>query len=161
MMHPISIRMAEETDLDRLCGLYIEFHEFHARHLPAYLRSLGKSSAKERKELRDRILKIIQGDDSSIVVADWSGRVIGLAEIYLRQPDLANQAVVPKLYAHLQSLLVTDDLKLQGIGNQLLHAAETWARDRGAVELRLDIWNFQPVLWSFTRNWATTPSGVG
>jgi GNAT superfamily N-acetyltransferase len=75
-------------------------------------------------------------------VAEGLGRVLGLAEIYLRHPEPKNLAVVPKLYAHLQSLLVTEAFRDQGFGHQLLQAAEAWARDRDAIELRLDIWEF-------------------
>jgi diamine N-acetyltransferase len=75
-------------------------------------------------------------------VAEGSGRVLGFAEIYLRRPDPKNPAVVPKQYTHLQSLSLTEAFTHQGIGNQLLQAAEAWARDREVVELRLDIWEF-------------------
>lgn len=141
-MNTASIRLAEEPDLDTLCDLYLEFHEFHAQHLPNYLRTLDSSSAKEREELRHKIMEIIQGNDSAILVAECSGRVIGFAEIYLRNPDPTSRVVVSKPYAHLQSLAVTEGFKRQGIGSQLLHTAEFWASDRGAVELRLDIWEF-------------------
>ncbi len=141
-MKTISIRLANVSDLESLCDLYSEFHEFHAHHLPDYLRTLGSASAKEREELRNKIIEIIQGSDSDILVAEGSGRVLGFAEIYLRHPEPKNLAVVPKLYAGLQSLSVTEAFRHQGIGNQLLKAAEAWARDHDAIELRLDIWEF-------------------
>jgi len=75
-------------------------------------------------------------------VAEGSGLVLGFAEIYLRHPDPKNLAVVPKLYAHMQSLSVTEAFRDQGFGHQLLKAAEVWARDHDAIELRLDIWEF-------------------
>lgn len=141
-MNPTTIRLAEESDLHTLCDLYFKFHEFHAQHLPDYLHTLDNSSTKEREELRYKIKHIIQGNDSAILVVDCSGQVIGFAEIYLKHPDPTNRAVVPKQYAHLQSLSVTEVFRREGVGNQLLQAAEAWARYRGAVELRLDIWEF-------------------
>jgi len=141
-MDKASIRLANESDLDALCDLYFEFHEFHARHVPAYLRSLGNPSGQARDELRQKIREIIQGERSTILVADLSGQTIGLAEIYLRQPDPTNPAVVPTLYAHLQSLVVTEPLRRQGVGKQLLQAAQVWAQENGAAEMRLDIWEF-------------------
>jgi GNAT superfamily N-acetyltransferase len=136
------IRLANESDLDALCDLYFEFHEFHARHVPAYLRSLGNPSKQAREELRQKIREIIQGEHSTIFVADFSGQTIGLAEIYLRQPDPTNLALVPTPYAHLQSLVVTEPLRMQGVGEQLLQAAQVWAQENGAAEMRLDIWEF-------------------
>jgi ribosomal protein S18 acetylase RimI-like enzyme len=61
---------------------------------------------------------------------DCSGQVIVFAEIYLKHPDPTNRAVVPKQYAHLQSLSVTEVFRREGVGNQLLQAAEAWARYR-------------------------------
>jgi GNAT superfamily N-acetyltransferase len=141
-MDKVSIHLANESDLDAMCDLYMEFHEFHARHLPAYLRSLGTPSEQEREELRYKIQEIIRGEGSTILVADISGQIIGLAEIYLHHPDPNNQAVVPTPYDHLQSLVVTQSFRRLGIGAQLLQAAQTWATEKGAVEMRLDIWEF-------------------
>jgi GNAT superfamily N-acetyltransferase len=42
----------------------------------------------------------------------------------------------------LQSLAVTEEFRRKGIGDQLLQASEAWGRDRGAVELHLDILEF-------------------
>ncbi len=137
-----TIRTAVETDLDTLCDLYYEFHEFHAHHIPEYLRSLGKPTARERLDLRQRIKQIMEGSGSIILVADESGRVIGFAEIYLKNIDLVDRTLVPRAYAYLQSLSVTEECRSKGVGMRLLNAAETWANEQGAAELRLDIWDF-------------------
>lgn len=84
----------------------------------------------------------MQGHDSALLVADLSGKVIGFAEVYLRHTDPDNPVVTPMDYAHLQSLMVTQDHKRQGIGIQLLQAVEAWACERGAVEIHLDVWEF-------------------
>lgn len=138
----IILRPANETDLEALCDLYFEFHEFHARYLPFFLRSLGEPSAEEREELKRRLMEIIQGSGSAILVAEDSRHVIGFAEIYLRQPDQSIRGVTPITYAHLQSFMVTDSFRCKGIGRQLLQAVEAWSLERGAVELRLDTWDF-------------------
>lgn len=138
----VTIRPAKETDLKTLCDLYFEFHEFHAHYFPSFLQSLGEPSAKELEELGRKVMEIIQGSGSTILVAEESGRVVGFAEIYLRQPDPDNLALTPTIHAHLQSLLVTSTFRRKGIGRRLLRAAEAWAIERGAVELRLDIWEF-------------------
>jgi hypothetical protein len=64
------IRKAEEPDLDALCELYYEFHEFHAHHLSNELRPLDNTSTQHREELRNKIKEIIQKDDPAILVAD-------------------------------------------------------------------------------------------
>lgn len=136
------IRSGEESDLDSLCDLYFEFHEFHAQYLPAYLQSLGEPTVHERMELRQAIMDILQGSESAILVAEESGRIVGFAEIYLKLPDPNDRAKTHTPYAHLQSLYVAEAFRHKRIGKQLLQAVEDWARMRGAVELTLDIWEF-------------------
>lgn len=140
-MTPI-IRPAEQTDLDTLCDLYLEFHEFHTRHLPAYLRSLGESSEQERLKLGLEIMQILDGRDSDILVAEVSGRLIGFAEVHLKLPDDKDHAKTHTSYVHLQSLSVTESFRHKNIGTLVLKTAESWVRQHGAAELRLDIWEF-------------------
>lgn len=45
-------------------------------------------------------------------------------------------------YSHLQSLMVVEGFRGQGVGTLLIEAAEEWARERGAREMRLDTWEF-------------------
>ncbi len=141
-MEQTIVRPAGEPDLDSLCDLYFEFHEFHAQHLPDFLQSLAKPTQEDRRELHSEIKKILDGNQSTILVAEHSGRVIGFAEIHLRQPDLSDRAKTPITYAHLQSLAVSEPYRLKGIGKLLLKAAEDWAHAHGALELRLDAWEF-------------------
>lgn len=141
-MENIFIRLANESDLSALHSLYLEFHEFHAKYLPAYLHSLGAPSDQEREISLSKIREVIKGTSSAILVAEISGKPIGMAEIFLKQPDPGSYGAVPVIYAHLQSLAVTEGFRQQGVGSQLLQAAGAWARDRGAVEMRLEVWEF-------------------
>ncbi len=136
------IRPAQENDLDTLCDLYIEFHEFHARHLPAFLQPLGEPGEQERQELRRAILELLNDADSTILAAEENYHIIGFAELHLKHPDLKDRAKTPIPYVHLQSLAVTRLFRRKCVGRRLLQAAEAWARVHGANELRLDIWEF-------------------
>lgn len=138
-MEGVVIRPASTEDIEALCRLYGEFHEFHVRIVPDRLRSLEGSG--NNSELISSLKKIMGSDESAIFVAEVEGKTTGLAEVYLRE-DKANPAVVSHRYGHLQSLLVTDDLRKQGTGKKLVDAAETWAKEKGATEMRLDIWEF-------------------
>ncbi|HSB67309.1 MAG TPA: GNAT family N-acetyltransferase [Anaerolineales bacterium] len=138
----ITIRPAEDSDLKALCDLYFEFHEFHAHYLPDFLRLLGEPTANELLEISQKLKDIIHGSDSTILVAENSSQVIGLAEVYIKHPDAANRGVNPTPYAHLQSLVVTQAYRRKRVGSMLLDAAEGWSRTRGAVDLTLDIWEY-------------------
>src|SRR5690606_33485467 len=63
------------------------------------------------------------------------------AHICLRHEGL--QAVLQeRTYGYLQSLVVQARFRRHGIGRQLVHAAEVWAQEREAIEMRLDTWLF-------------------
>ena len=102
-MKKISTRTADNSDLDSLCNLYFEFHEFHALYLPTFLKSLGKPTEQERVELTQAIMQILNHEDSVILVAEEQGIIIGFAEVHLKQPDAADRAKSSTPYAHLQT----------------------------------------------------------
>jgi GNAT superfamily N-acetyltransferase len=141
-MNKTSVRQAAVSDVDALCELYLEFHEFHTRHLPDQLRRLEKASPEEHEDLCNNIIEIMHAHDTAILVAEHADRVIGFAEIHLKHPDPSNQAVVAKTTLHVQSLYVTASCRRTGIGGELLQAAEDWGHVRQAVEIRLDTWEF-------------------
>ena len=138
----INICQAIDSDLEELCGLYYELHEFHAKYLTAYLKSLGEPSGNDRVLLMDEIKRVINGSDSTILVAESASQVIGLADIRINSPDPTNRGINPTPYAHLQNLVVTQVYRRIGVGILLLQAAEDWSRARGVVDLTLDVWEF-------------------
>jgi GNAT superfamily N-acetyltransferase len=84
---------------------------------------------------------MLTASDATVLVAKRDARILGLAEVYLRR-DEEHAAVVAHAYGYLQSLMVVADMRRRGIGTLLLHAAERWAAERGARELRLETWEF-------------------
>jgi GNAT superfamily N-acetyltransferase len=51
-------------------------------------------------------------------------------------------AVVQRRYALLQSLAVTEAHRRHGLGLQLMAVAERWAREQGASEMEIAVWEF-------------------
>ena len=132
------IRAAEDADVPSLVRLFIEFHEFHVRGVPDRLRVPERY---DEEELSSIVRSTINGESSSILVLEDRGHIRGLAEIYVKD-DEAGSLVAGRRYGYLQSLLVADDHRRRGWGSALLHEAEEWARQQGAEEVRLDIWEF-------------------
>ncbi len=83
----------------------------------------------------------MQSKDSALFVAKSDGRIVGLAEVYLRH-DEPNQATVARCYGYLQSLMVDPGFRRQGIATRLMAVAEGWAQEHGAAEMRLQSWEF-------------------
>ena len=138
-MDSVIVRHAADRDIEVLTDLYKEFHEFHVKGLPDRLQS---PLTYVDEGMRSKLAGILEAEGSTIFVAEFDGRVIGLAEVYLKE-DEANPFKVLHTYAHLQSMMVTGNHRRQKVGRKLLLAVERWAKERGASEIRLDIWEFE------------------
>lgn len=150
-MNDVKIRLAGKKDQKVLCRLYIEFHEFHVRGVPERLWSLGDSDKYDCSELYPKLEKIIKSEDSVIFLAEVDEEPVGLAEVYIRE-DKPDPARVQRRYGFLQSLIVTQKTRKQGIGKKLVQASESWAKEKGAVEMQLDIWEFADGPLDFYQN---------
>jgi ribosomal protein S18 acetylase RimI-like enzyme len=137
------IRKATAADIDQILKLYFEFHEFHVKGVSHYLVSIGQPEGKTNSELMGTLKGIIDGENSRIFVAEVPGRLAGLMEIYIRQDDPGNRHLRHHRYGHIQSLVVSEPYREQGIGKLLVETAHQWARDKGADEIRLDVWEFE------------------
>jgi ribosomal protein S18 acetylase RimI-like enzyme len=141
-MCEIIIRTAGEQDFDALDKLYYDFHQYHVREIPDRLQDLGKIENQDWSRLHHALRDIFANKDAIIFLAEDSGLLIGLVEVYFRQDDEANSLIVPHKYAHLQSLMVSEPYRKSGIGKKLMDVAQQWAREKGATEMRLDVWEF-------------------
>jgi ribosomal protein S18 acetylase RimI-like enzyme len=144
----VAIRPANNGDVEALCEIYYDFHEFHVRGVPTHLCSLGDRERWDRSDLRGALEAILQGDDSELFVAQAASRLAGLVEIYLRQ-DPEEVTLVPHRYAELQSLMVLPAFRRRGVGTRLVEAARRWARENGAAEIRLGVWEFNEAAREF------------
>lgn len=147
IMDPFTIRQAQRQDIPTLCRLYHELHEFTTNGILQQgglqrLQSLGDIEQFDASALSLSLRKLIDTVDVALFVAEYQSNVVGLAEVYLRE-DEANEMRVSYRYGHLQSLIVTQSMRGVGLGKQLLQAVETWSREQGASELRLDTWEFE------------------
>ena len=121
--------------------MYFEFHEFHVRGLPGRFVTLGAPDEFACSGLSANLQRILDDQKAAIFIAEVAGKCVGLVEVYIRE-DEPNPMRVEYRYGHLQSLMVLDGFRRQGIGTLLVKAAEKWAGGRGATEMRLDTWEF-------------------
>ena len=140
-MNKVDIRPASPNDIPALCKLYHSFHEFHAAVVPERLHSLGTWEEFDASQLSRSPQEVINNHNANLFVAEDNGTLVGFVEVYLRE-DVPDPARITYIYAHLQSLMVANRWRKQGLGKRLICAAETWAVQNGASELRLDTWEF-------------------
>jgi len=112
---PVLIRAASMGDVPALAALVTQ---------------LGYPTTPEA--MRERLGHILPRDDYATWVAERGGRVVGFAGAmhglsYVYDPP----------YARLLSLVVEPGERGRGTGAALVAAAERWAREQGAAQLRL------------------------
>jgi GNAT superfamily N-acetyltransferase len=140
-MDSVVIRSAGRQDIEVLCRLYFQFHQYHVGGVPDRLASLGEPDEYDYSELRVNLENIIRDDDSVLFLAQVGQQPAGFAEVYVRD-DKPDPARVSYRYGHLQSLMVLDKFRRNGIGTRLVEETHRWAKEQGATEMRLDIWEF-------------------
>jgi len=138
-MDLVIVRHAIDKDIGMLTDLYKEFHEFHVMGVPDRLQS---PLDYDDDDLHTKLVGILRAEHSTVLVAELDGQVIGLAEVYLKE-DEANPFRVSYIFAHLQSMIVSELHRGKKVGRQLLLAVEQWAKERDASEIRLDVWEFE------------------
>jgi predicted N-acetyltransferase YhbS len=80
----------------------------------------------------ERLTRLKDFQRAVAFVAERDGVVVGVGTVHVF-PSLHS----PTIVAWLTSLVVSSQLAGQGIGKQLVRAAEEWARDAGATRLAL------------------------
>lgn len=138
-MAGMTIRQATGDDIKTLVELYREFHEYHVFSVPDRLRIPEQYDDEQTSELIQRIL---DSDEAALFVAKDHGQLVGLAQVDLKRDDL-HPATIAYTYGYLQSLMVTESMRGQGIGRRLVQAAHHWAAKHGATEMRLSTWEHQ------------------
>ena len=100
------IRRATKDDTGALRALYDEFHAFHVRGIPDYLRVPAPGEA-DPAEFARAVERLTESGEATLFVAELRGRLVGLAEVYL-DPLHKSPFVVSRCTATLQSLFVTE-----------------------------------------------------
>ena len=131
----MEIRVATLADVEQIAQLFIEQFDVHARLTP-YLMQPGPMG-------EDFIRKTITDEDSQFYLATEAGRAVGFVSVYQRQsPDEA--FMIPRRYAYLMDIIVTQSYQGQGIASQLLDAAKEWAVGRGLDYIELTVESNNP-----------------
>ncbi len=125
----ITIRPAVSEDADGIARTFLESAEYHA-HLDQerYWIPAPETISARYREGRQHPL---EADGESVtLVAELDGEIVGFIDVRLdRSPDLMHREI---LYCHVAEIAVSRGRQNQGIGGQLLQAAEDWGRRQGA-----------------------------
>jgi len=131
----IELVPATPADLNAICALGLEVNALHVDAWPQIFRS-------EEQPLQDYDFwrEYLNKPDTVIVLAKCDGRAIGMAtaQIVVESASLLN----PLTFCRVGSVAVTAAERNKGIGHQLMQYLEQWSVERGARDIRLNVWEF-------------------
>lgn len=139
----VEIRPAEMTDLKSVCDLADQINEQHHRALPeifATPEAYGRD--------REYWLKQIKQDDTLFLVACRNGSIHGFITA-----EIQNGSAIPFLQqtkvCKIGTVVVDAASRGEGIGSLFMAYAERWAARSGAVEIRLQVMDFNTQAQTF------------
>lgn len=123
----VRIRPATQSDLDALKGLQIDLGRHHRRIQPENPRYQVPDST-----WGDVLTQDLQSGGKRIFVADFNGQLVGFVKLSFVEKATG-------LTCDVNTLIVDDTSRRQGIGRHLMAVAEHAAREHGATTIRLFI----------------------
>lgn len=123
----ITIRPATAEDAGGITRVYLESADYHAGLDPEryWIPDADAIRARYRQGRRHP-----PHTEAITLIAELVGEIVGFVDVRLqRSPDPMHREM---LYCHIVEIAVSSRVRGQGIGAQLLRAAEDWGREHGA-----------------------------
>lgn len=138
----ITVRKATEADYTELKEFFDEGADIHHRGEPGII-----GTPSERPISKAFVSELINGEDTTLLVAMPSAKQPGehklLGFVRLAFHDTgSHQGVVPRRYVEVEEILVREAYRGHRIGHRLMLEADRWAREKGATEVELAVWDF-------------------
>ena len=128
-----AIRMATPDDLARLATLSRTTQTEHASRLPDIF------DAEDTPVSVDAYSNIVKGKiDGAVLVAESDGQIVGHAGFYLMPMPATTDR--HHITATVLDVSIAEGYRGQGIGRQLLDKLKSAAKDRGATDMRAQVW---------------------
>lgn len=115
----------------------------------AFLTTLAEATARPAADWREAAVRGATGDRSCTLIADDSGRLVGMATGYF--PDRPEHALDDPSIPALIQMWVEPAARRTGVGSGLVRAVRTWAAERGAAVIRLEVNAAEPGAVAFYR----------
>ena len=130
------IRQATTEDYRGLCAILDEVDALHQTALPHVFRDPGGSARP-----RPYIASIVEDENACLWVAEHDEQILGILKIAIEETrDIP--ILVPRRYAAISTIVVSQAHRRKGIGRALLEKAEHWAQAKHATEIELHVWEF-------------------
>jgi ribosomal protein S18 acetylase RimI-like enzyme len=132
----MKVRIATEIDLDDICVLSEQINDLHYQNAPhLFTKPIGKE--KDRKFWTE----ILTQKNSVFFVAEVNNQVQGFVTARITE-NTEIPFLVSKKICRVGTIVVSEDFQGTGMGKLLMLNSEQWAQSEGAVEIRLEVMEF-------------------
>jgi ribosomal protein S18 acetylase RimI-like enzyme len=132
----IIIRRAVEADYEQLCLLWDEVDRLHRQRLPAIFRR-PDGPVREWAYFAG----LLTDENVGLFLAQAEGELLGFIHVVVAQAREI-PLFVPRRFAVIDDLVVSEPARRQGIGSLLIEQAEDWARERALTTIELTVYEF-------------------
>lgn len=132
----IIIRRAVEADYEHLCQLWDEVDRLHRQRLPHIYRQ-ADGPVREW----DYFAGLLADENVGLFLAELEGELMGFIHVLVAQAREL-PILVPRRFAVIDNLVVTEPARRLGIGRLLMEQVETWAREHGLTTIELTVYEF-------------------
>ena len=140
------IREATPFDDENLCRLFDEADKLHRDHLPERFQA-PKGPARDKAF----ILGLLADQTVAVFVVERDGKLLGLVQAAVKDtPPLS--IFVPRCYVVVNTLVVKEGFRQQGIGQKLMDKVHQWALSKGADEVELNVYEVNQGAIAFYRH---------
>ena len=132
----MEISKAVLGDLGGICKLSFQINTTSFQHAPNVFTHPSRIGSDE-KFWKDQL----EINNSIVYVAKFEGTVIGFITAKITQ-NLDVSFLSTNKICRIGTIVVSENHQSKGIGKMLMEYAEKWAKDAGALEIRLEVMEF-------------------
>ncbi|TDY25437.1 ribosomal protein S18 acetylase RimI-like enzyme [Paraburkholderia sp. BL6665CI2N2] len=136
MTLPISYRRATIEDVLTICELGQILNAGHHLARP----DIYADATTEFGRDKPHWLSSLQGEDRATFLAELGSKAVGFITIQVVKP--ISPLLQPIVAGRIGSVAVSEQIRGRGVGSSLIKLAEEWARNQGATDIRLAVWEF-------------------
>ena len=131
----MSVRFAEEQELNRVNELRRQVNALHAAGKPEIFRP------EFSREMRDFLFQIWNDPEKEILVAEREGQICGYAILHLvHKPE--SPAKRAQDYLDIDEFGVDETVRRQGVAREMIASIREYAKQLGLQRIELNMWEF-------------------
>lgn len=151
---PVTVRRAEERDIDALLKLLVQVNLVHHKGRPDLFRAATKYGADDLKALlRDETCPVF-------VAVDAEGRVLGHGFCRIEQ-HVGDRLLTDVKTLYVDDICVDENAHGRGVGRSVYEAITAYARAIGCYNVTLNVWALNPGALAFYQKLGLVPYKYG